>query len=102
MEVDIARESFLRINNLHLVTLASKVEKDLKDPSRPREIILGDILAYEGKFMEAEKLYCRNSKIELAIQMCGGCRQFLRIGLDWIGLDWIGLDWIGLDWIDLD
>ncbi len=69
MEVDIARESFLRINNLHLVTLASKVERDLKDPSRPREIILGDILAYEGKFMEAEKLYCRNSKIELAIQM---------------------------------
>ena len=33
------------------------------------QIILGDILAYEGKFMEAEKLYCRNSKIELAIQM---------------------------------
>ena len=69
MEVDIARESFLRINNLHLVQLSSKVEKDLKDPNRPREIILGDILAYEGKFMEAEKLYCRNSKIELAIQM---------------------------------
>ena len=38
MEVDIARESFLRINNLHLVTLSSKVEKDLKDPNRPREV----------------------------------------------------------------
>ena len=69
MEVDIARESFLRINNLHLVTLTSKVEQDLKNPNKPRDIILGDILAYEGKFMEAEKLYCRNQKIELAIQM---------------------------------
>jgi intraflagellar transport protein 122 len=69
MKVEVARESFLRINDLHLVTLASKVEQDLKDKSKPRDVILGDILAFEGKFMEAEKLYCRNSKIELALEM---------------------------------
>jgi hypothetical protein len=45
------------------------VEQDLKNVDKPKEIILGDILAFEGKFMEAEKLYCRNSRIELAIEM---------------------------------
>lgn len=57
MNLEVARKSFIRIRDLRFIDLIDQIERSKKLPSFKEALWLGDIMAYQGKFMDAAKYY---------------------------------------------
>lgn len=79
MNLETARKSFIRIRDLRFIDLIDQIERAKKLPNFKEALWLGDIMAYQSKFMEAAKFYNQasqsnfflsfNSKAERAVSM---------------------------------
>jgi len=65
----VARRAFIRIRDAKYTDLVNRIEMARKCNKHDDQIFLGDILAYEGKFNEAAKTYCKTGHRRKAIEM---------------------------------
>ena len=75
LQLDIARKAFIRIKEVKLVELLNRIELERRvalgsgDKRDVTSIVLGDILAYQGKYVEAAKCFIRSNQEEKAVTM---------------------------------
>jgi len=75
MSLDIARMAFIRVRDMRFIELLNRIEQGRKtgvDDSLYR----AEILAYQGRYQEAAKMYARANHVELAMEMFSDLRQF--------------------------
>lgn len=65
----IARKSFIRIRNVRYIELLNRIEIARKAPDHNDQVFLADILAFQGKYTEAAKLYVQTGNGKKAIEM---------------------------------
>jgi len=65
----IARKAFIRIRDVRYIELLNRIEIARKAPNHDDNIFLADIMAFQGKYMEAAKLYVKANQRKKAIEM---------------------------------
>jgi intraflagellar transport protein 122 len=69
LALDVARKSFVRIRDVKFVELLNRIELDRRTSGGNEGLLLGDILAFQGKYMEAAKCFIKAGFEEKAIEM---------------------------------
>lgn len=75
MQLDIARHAFIRIRDVRFVELVNQTEMGRR-AGTAEPLLLADIMAYQGKYQEAARLYMSAGCVEKAIEMFSDLRQF--------------------------
>ncbi|XP_045581276.1 intraflagellar transport protein 122 homolog [Procambarus clarkii] len=86
LEYSIAKKAFTRIKNLKYLELIHSIEERRHKGDADNNIFLGDVLAFEGKFSEAAKLYRKSGKDSIAMNMYSDLRMF-DLAQDYLGSD---------------
>lgn len=63
MQLEIARQSFIRVRDIHAVELVNRVESGLK-AGTSQNLLLGEIMAWQGRYQEAAQLYVQERQLE--------------------------------------
>jgi len=69
LSLGVARKAFIRIRDVKYTELVNRIEMTRKCNNSNDQVFLGDILAYQGKFKEAAKVYCAANQRRKAIEM---------------------------------
>lgn len=70
LQLDIARKAFIRIREVKFVELLNRIEMERRVGSVGEEgLLLGDILAFQGKYQEAAKCFVKFGQEQRAIEM---------------------------------
>ena len=69
LHFSIARKSFIRIRDVRYIELLNRIEIARKAPNHDDQIFLGDILAFQGNYAEAARLYVKAGQRKKAIEM---------------------------------
>ena len=64
----VAVNCFIKLGDIRYINLVFKIENDLKDKVN-KDIILGEILSYQGKYTEAAHYYIKGNMPEKAAEM---------------------------------
>lgn len=65
----IARKAFIRIRDVRYIELLNRIEIARRNPAHDDGVFLGDILAFQGQYAEAARLYCKANQRKKAIEM---------------------------------
>ncbi|KAL1117127.1 hypothetical protein AAG570_004455 [Ranatra chinensis] len=76
LDLDIAKKAFIRVRDLKHIELIAELQEREKRGEKNREVFLGDIFAYRGKFKEAARLYQRSNNEQKALSMYTDLRMF--------------------------
>lgn len=78
MNFEIAKKSFARVHNIQFLELIRQMEIKHKDSQGEEgmDSFFGDILANEGKFLDAAKVYCKSNLNNKAVEMYTDLCQF--------------------------
>mmetsp|Transcript_12222 Transcript_12222/g.20266 ORF Transcript_12222/g.20266 Transcript_12222/m.20266 type:complete len:1132 (-) Transcript_12222:126-3521(-) len=69
LRLDISRKAFIRIRDVGYIELLERIELSKQDPECNENIIKADILAFQGKYNEAAKVYNRANQARKAVEM---------------------------------
>ncbi|XP_048212257.1 intraflagellar transport protein 122 homolog isoform X1 [Perognathus longimembris pacificus] len=69
LEFETAKKAFTRVQDLRYLELISSIEERRKRGESNNDLFLADVLAYQGKFHDAAKLYRRSGHESLALDM---------------------------------
>ncbi|KAI8463130.1 MAG: intraflagellar transport protein [Monoraphidium minutum] len=75
MEVEVARQAFIRVRDLRAVELADRVAAGLAG-GLARRLLEGDIMAWQGRYEEAAALYVQEGRLDKVLDMFTALRQF--------------------------
>ena len=76
LSLDIARRAFIRLRDTRWIELCSRIEQERRQPNHDDTVLIATVLAYQGKFQEAAKLYCKANRVERAIDMFSDLRKW--------------------------
>lgn len=76
LQLDVARDAYVKVRNLPWLELINDLKEKQKTTNESKEVLLGDILAFAGKFKEAARLYQRSGYNSKALQMYSDLRIF--------------------------
>eukprot|EP00731_Ephydatia_muelleri_P000623 Em0001g623a len=76
MDFDISKKAFHRLRDLRFLELIHSIEERKRRGETNNQLFLPDVLAYQGKFSEAAKLYKQGGQPEKAMEMYTDLRQF--------------------------
>ena len=76
MRLDVAKKGFIRVRDIRYLDLISRIEHQRKLPDFSEEIARAEILAYQGRFQDAAKIYVKHGKVEAAMDMFCDLRQW--------------------------
>ncbi|XP_050737940.1 intraflagellar transport protein 122 homolog [Eriocheir sinensis] len=86
LEYNIAKKAFTRVKNLRHLELIHSIEDRRHKGEIDNNFFLADILAYDGKFSEAAKLYRKCGKDQAAMNMYTDLRMF-DLAQEYLGSD---------------
>jgi intraflagellar transport protein 122 len=69
LHFDIARKSFIRIRDVRYIELLNRIEIARRNPQHDDQIFLADIMAFQGNYAEAARLYVKSGQRKKAIEM---------------------------------
>lgn len=75
MQLDVARKAFIRIRDVRYVELVNRTEAGRK-AGVSEALLMAEIMAYQGRYQEAAKLYTQAGKMDKAMEMFSDLRQF--------------------------
>eukprot|EP00854_Cymbomonas_tetramitiformis_P014886 gene14886-17599_t len=75
MSLEIARKAFIRVRDMRYIELLNRIEQGRKT-GQEDSLYLAEILAYQGRYQEAAKMYAKCNRVELAMEMFSDLRQF--------------------------
>mmetsp|Transcript_18911 Transcript_18911/g.49275 ORF Transcript_18911/g.49275 Transcript_18911/m.49275 type:complete len:1222 (+) Transcript_18911:159-3824(+) len=75
MNLEVARKCFIRIRDVRHVELVNRTEQGRKT-GVPDGILMAEIMAYQGRYQEAARLYTQAGSFEKAMEMFSDLRQF--------------------------
>merc|ERR1719230_2320065 len=58
------------------IELVGRIEAERKAPGHDDNVLIATVLAHQGKFQEAAKLYCKANRVERAIDMFSDLRKW--------------------------
>ena len=76
LQLDVARKAFIRLKDVKYMALVKKIEADRKLPDHDDQVLVATVLAHQGKFQEAAKLFAKAGRQELAIEMFTDLRKW--------------------------
>ncbi|KAG8465049.1 hypothetical protein KFE25_012412 [Diacronema lutheri] len=76
LELKSARQAFVRTRDLRLLDLVRAVEAARKAPGHDDQLLAADVLAHQGKFAEAARLYAKAGRADRAVAMFTELRQW--------------------------
>nr|CAG4716983.1 unnamed protein product [Naegleria fowleri] len=76
VNLDIARRCFNRIEDTKFISLIDKYEKLIKQNQFNRDLFVGEIHAYQGRFDEASKMFVKGGRADLAMDMLCDLRKW--------------------------
>ena len=76
LELNIANESFQRIKNVKYLELMESIQHQKRAGTTDSNVFLADILAWQGKFHEAARLYRKCGRSDKAVAMFTDLRMF--------------------------
>ena len=76
LSLDIARRAFLRLRDTRYIDLVARIEVERRQAGHDDTVLIGTVLAYQGKFQEAAKLFCKANRVERAIDMFSDLRKW--------------------------
>lgn len=76
LNTDIAKKSFTRIKDLKYLELIYEIENKKVNQNEQESTLLADVLAFQGKFTEAAKLYKKAGQEQKALTMYTDLRMF--------------------------
>jgi intraflagellar transport protein 122 len=75
--IKVALGSFKKLQDIRLINLCLKIEKELKDKVN-KGILMGDILAHMGKYKEAAEAYIKAEAYEKALQLYTDLKDYAK------------------------
>ena len=69
LNFDVARKAFIRIKDLRYLELLARIEQSRKMPGNDSQLHMAEILAYQGKFADAAKVFTRAGHVKKAVDM---------------------------------
>lgn len=75
MQLELARKAFIRVRDVRSVELVNRTELRRKQ-GVPEPLLLAEVLANQGKFQDAAKLFTSAGRIERAMEMFSDLRQY--------------------------
>ncbi|KAK9811224.1 hypothetical protein WJX72_000251 [[Myrmecia] bisecta] len=76
LDLNTARKAFIRVRDTRYIELLSRLEQQRKGAAASDSLFLADILAYQGHFKEAAKMYASSNALQRALDMFTDLRQF--------------------------
>eukprot|EP00735_Rhodelphis_limneticus_P013896 TRINITY_DN7858_c0_g1::TRINITY_DN7858_c0_g1_i1::g.23657::m.23657 TRINITY_DN7858_c0_g1::TRINITY_DN7858_c0_g1_i1::g.23657 ORF type:complete len:1206 (-),score=375.70,sp/A8WGF4/IF122_XENTR/55.15/0.0,WD40/PF00400.27/1e+02,WD40/PF00400.27/1.8e-10,WD40/PF00400.27/5.9e+02,WD40/PF00400.27/14,WD40/PF00400.27/0.33,WD40/PF00400.27/13,WD40/PF00400.27/0.039,WD40/PF00400.27/1.9e+02,Coatomer_WDAD/PF04053.9/43,Coatomer_WDAD/PF04053.9/56,Coatomer_WDAD/PF04053.9/70,Coatomer_WDAD/PF04053.9/0.32,Coatomer_WDAD/PF040 len=76
MSLEIARKAFIRVRDMRYIELLNNIELARKMPGHDDSLFVGEVLAYQGKYQEAAKMFAKANKADKAIEMFTDLRQW--------------------------
>jgi len=76
LNLDIARRAFIRLRDTRYIDLVARIEAERKQAGHDDHVLIATVLAHQGKFQEAAKLYCKANRVERAIDMFSDLRKW--------------------------
>ena len=76
LNLDIAKRAYMRLRDTKYIDLVSRIEAERRQAGHDDTILIGTVLAYQGKFQEAAKLFCKANRVEKAIDMFSDLRKW--------------------------
>ncbi|CAL4124428.1 unnamed protein product, partial [Meganyctiphanes norvegica] len=86
LDFNIGKKAFTRIKDLRYLELIHSIEERRQKGEVDNSIFLADILAYDGKFSEAAKLYRKTGNDQFAMNMYSDLRMF-DLAQEYLGSD---------------
>uniref|UniRef100_A0A7S0VDQ0 Intraflagellar transport protein 122 homolog n=1 Tax=Polytomella parva TaxID=51329 RepID=A0A7S0VDQ0_9CHLO len=75
LQLEVARKAFIRIRDVRFVELVNRVEQTRKQ-GISESILQAEVLAHQGKYQDAARLYTSAGRMDLALEMFSDLRQF--------------------------
>jgi len=75
MNLDVARKSFIRVRDVRYINLLTRIEAGRRAGEK-EDIFVAEVLAFQGKYQEAAKLYAKADRVDKAMEMFSDLRQF--------------------------
>jgi len=76
LQLDVARKAFVRLKDMGYIELVQRIEAERKQPGHDDQVLVATVLAHQGKFQEAAKLFCKANRVERAIEMFTDLRKW--------------------------
>ena len=76
LNLDIARRAYARLRDTRYIDLVARIEQERRQAGHDDQVLVATVLAHQGKFQEAAKLYCKANRIERAIEMFSDLRKW--------------------------
>ena len=76
LNLDIARRAYIRLRDTRYIDLVARIEAERRQAGHDDHVLIATVLAYQGKFQEAAKLYCKANRVERAIDMFSDLRKW--------------------------
>ena len=76
MDLVTARLAFIRIHDIRYIELLNSIEQSQKKGIGSEQLYLADILAYQGKYQAAAKIYIKSGYTEKCLEMYCDLRMF--------------------------
>ena len=64
LSLDIARRAYIRLRDTRYIDLVSRIELERRQMGNDDQVLIATVLAHQGKFQEAAKLYCKANRVE--------------------------------------
>eukprot|EP00164_Ancoracysta_twista_P001588 GFYU01002082.1.p1 GENE.GFYU01002082.1~~GFYU01002082.1.p1 ORF type:complete len:1195 (-),score=419.63 GFYU01002082.1:77-3661(-) len=69
MNFTIARKAFIRVRDIRYIELLNRIENESRNPNHDPGLFMAEIMAYQGNYPEASKIYNRCGQPERAVDM---------------------------------
>jgi intraflagellar transport protein 122 len=76
LNLDIARRAYVRLKDTRYIELVGRIEAERRQAGHDDQVLIATVLAHQGKFQEAAKLYCKANRVERAIEMFSDLRKW--------------------------
>mmetsp|Transcript_26127 Transcript_26127/g.60322 ORF Transcript_26127/g.60322 Transcript_26127/m.60322 type:complete len:1204 (+) Transcript_26127:58-3669(+) len=76
LKVEIAHKAFIRVRDMRYIEMINKMEQQRKEPGFDDNVFLAEVLAYQGRYQEAAKVYAKAGLLDKVIEMFSDLRQY--------------------------
>jgi len=76
LQLDVARKALVRLKDTKYMELLKRIEAERKTPGHDDSVLVATVLAHQGKFQEAAKMFSKAGRVERAIEMFSDLRQW--------------------------